>query len=550
MSFLSCARGWLQTQKQGRSRFDKNSNRYGRSFARVARSARTQAFPLLERLETRELLSAIVTTDQPDYAPRSTALITATSDGGRDHNFQVGETVQFHIDRTDGGTVQAPPAIQTWDVTDGDGGFTPYQDYKGMWWFPDTDGQADGSIGTSWYVDSQFAGASLRLTATGQSSGEVATTTFTDGTTTVDTVTVGSQTGSVNYGTGGAVTFSVAVTTSTTGGGGHPTVSLSVSGLPSGVSGAFLTNPLPFTGGSTTLTLTTTPAIFAGSFSFTVTANATNSVNQTGTLSVNKRPITVTAASNIKTYDGNTSAAGVPTITSGSLATGDTATFTETYNIKSAGTGKTLTPAGTVNDGDSGNNYAYTFVTNTTGVIDQAALTITATGVNKVYDATAAATANLSDNRVTGDSLTDSYASAFFADKNVSTDKAVSITGISISGADAGNYTFNTTASTTANITARTLVVSATGINKVYNGDMTATVMLSDNRVSGDVFTDSYTMPLLSDKNVGTSKTVSVSGISISGRRRQLLRQHHRHDHRRHHAPGDHRRHHGLQPRL
>jgi hypothetical protein len=88
----------------------------------------------------------------------------------------------------------------------------------------------------------------------------------------------------------------------------------------------------------------------------------------------------------------------------------------------------------------------------------------------------------------------------------VGTGKPVSVSGISISGADAGNYTFNTTASATADITARVLTVSATGINKVYDGTAVATVTLSDDRVSGDVFTTSYTSASFSDKNVGTGK--------------------------------------------
>ena len=52
---------------------------------------------------------------------------------------------------------------------------------------------------------------------------------------------------------------------------------------------------------------------------------------------------------------------------------GDTANFIETYDNPAAGTGKTLTPTGTVNDGNGGANYAYTFANNTTGVINAAA---------------------------------------------------------------------------------------------------------------------------------------------------------------------------------
>src|SRR4029079_3652590 len=92
----------------------------------------------------------------------------------------------------------------------------------------------------------------------------------------------------------------------------------------------------------------------------------------------------------------------------------------------------------------------------------------------------------------------------------------VSVSGVSISGTDAGNYTLNTTATTTADITARALTVSATGVNKVYNGTTTATATLTDDRVAGDTLTDNYTATF-ADKNVGSGKTVSVSGISLSG---------------------------------
>ena len=94
-------------------------------------------------------------------------------------------------------------------------------------------------------------------------------------------------------------------------------------------------------------------------------------------------PITVTAATWTKPYDGTTSAAvpspgATPTITLPSYATPnaygvvgatDKPAFTETYNSSSLGTGLTLTPTGSVSDGNGGHNYAVTFVKNTTGAI-------------------------------------------------------------------------------------------------------------------------------------------------------------------------------------
>src|SRR5882724_4297209 len=225
----------------------------------------------------------------------------------------------------------------------------------------------------------------------------------------------------------------------------------------------------------------------------------------------------VTATTDSKTYDGNFSSGAAPTITYGMLATGDTGNFSQTFDTKQAGTGKTLTPAGSVNDGNAGNNYMVTFHSVTTGTISPRTLLVTTAGVNKVYDGTTAATAVLSDDRLNGDVFTDSYAAASFADKNAGLGKAITVSGISLSGPDAGDYAPNTTASATADITKRSLVVTAAGVNKVYDGTTGASVSLSDNRVAGDVLTDSYTSASFADKNAGMGKTVNVGGISISG---------------------------------
>ena len=106
--------------------------------------------------------------------------------------------------------------------------------------------------------------------------------------------------------------------------------------------------------------------------------------------------------------------------------------------------------------------------------VKQRVLTIAATGVNKVYDGTTTATVTLSDNRVSGDTFTDTYTSAVFPDKNVGTSKAVNVSGISISGPGASNYTFNTTAMTAANITAAPLTFTAQTNTKVFDGTTSA----------------------------------------------------------------------------
>ena len=97
--------------------------------------------------------------------------------------------------------------------------------------------------------------------------------------------------------------------------------------------------------------------------------------------------ITVTAATDSKTYDGTTTSTGIPTITSGSLATGDTTTnFTQVFDSRNAGA-RMLIASGIVNDGNGGNNYTYTFVP-AAGTITPLAITVTAATDSKTYDGT------------------------------------------------------------------------------------------------------------------------------------------------------------------
>src|SRR5262245_27612795 len=126
----------------------------------------------VEQLESRLVPSAVVWTDKPDYSPGSTAIMAGSG-------FQVGETVQLQVLRTDGVPDYAEGNVP-WQVKDGDTSFIdPYKDSDGIWHYPDLDGQVDGNFQTTWYVEPQYAGASLELTATGLTSGEVVQATFT-----------------------------------------------------------------------------------------------------------------------------------------------------------------------------------------------------------------------------------------------------------------------------------------------------------------------------------------------------------------------------------
>jgi len=247
----------------------------------------------------------------------------------------------------------------------------------------------------------------------------------------------------------------------------------------------------------------------AGNYTVNTTAATTADITQ--------RALTVSATGTNKVYDGNVTA-GV-TLTDNRVA-GDVLTASNTsaaFIDKNAGTGKAVSVSGISVTGTDATNYTFNTTAATTADITQRALTVSATGTNKVYDGNATAGVTLGDNRVGGDVLTTSNTAANFVDKNAGTGKTVNVTGISVTGTDAGNYTFNTTAATTADITQRTLTVSATGTNKVYDGNTSAGVTLADNRIAGDVLTASNTAATFIDKNAGTGKAVSVSGIALSG---------------------------------
>ena len=173
---------------------------------RPLRRRSTNRSLLSQELEARVLLAAVVTTDLQDYYPGQTAIITSTNDAAAGTNFATGEAVRYHVTRTDG-IADQPQGNVPWYVTDGVGGFDPYQattdlDNDGIndWIRPDTDVTANASISTGWFVEEQYLGATLLLTATGQNSGAVATHEFTDsgifsysGSTTSATITAGAS---------------------------------------------------------------------------------------------------------------------------------------------------------------------------------------------------------------------------------------------------------------------------------------------------------------------------------------------------------------------
>lgn len=252
-------------------------------------------------------------------------------------------------------------------------------------------------------------------------------------------------------------------------------------------------------------------------------------------VTIAKKPVTVSGitASN-KTYDKTVNAT-----LNGNAATidgkidGDTLAVSATGSFEDAsvGTNKDVTISNIALEGASVGNY----VLATTGQQETATANITAKSItvsgiratDKVYDGNTTATLNCTDAIFSGiyggDSLSAS-ATGTFADKNVGTAKCVTISGITLSGTDASNYTVagsGNQTTTTAAITPKSVTISGiTASDKTYNGDTTAVVSGTgtiEGVRTGDTVSISAGTAAFSDANAGTGKTVTFSGFSLTG---------------------------------
>jgi filamentous hemagglutinin family protein len=217
-----------------------------------------------------------------------------------------------------------------------------------------------------------------------------------------------------------------------------------------------------------------------------------------------------------KTYDGTTGAQvnfGDDRVQGDALTVAGSAAF----GNKNAGTGKAVTVTNVgVSGADAGNYVLGSNAGSTTADIAARTLNVSFNGVNKTYDGTTGAQVNFGDDRVQGDALTVA-ASAAFGNKNAGTGKAVNVTNVGVSGADAGNYVLGANSgSTTADIAARTLNVSFNGVNKTYDGTTGAQVNFGDDRVQGDALTVAGSAAF-GNKNAGTGKAVNVTNVGVSG---------------------------------
>jgi filamentous hemagglutinin family protein len=250
-----------------------------------------------------------------------------------------------------------------------------------------------------------------------------------------------------------------------------------------------------------------------GNYAITYTDNTASTITQKA-LTVSG----ITAAN--KTYDQNDSArVSTAGAAYSGLIAGDALTVSATgvFTDKNATLGKTVNLTSSYTGADVG-NYTITDQATTTANIDKLAIVGTINGQDKVYDGNTTATIGFRNltGVISGDAVSYTGGTASFGDKNAGIAKAITATGLSLTGTDAGNYTVNSAAASTGDIDRATLTVTAAAQNKVYDATTVATLAFTDTRIAGDTlsFTSSASF---SDKNVGTAKTVNYSGLAQTG---------------------------------
>lgn len=261
--------------------------------------------------------------------------------------------------------------------------------------------------------------------------------------------------------------------------------------------------------------------------------NYTVSLQVTTTASITKKELSITGvtATN-KVYDATTEAdilgGTLNGVIEGDNVSVNTGECNASFADKNIGVNKAITITYFALIGTDSGNYSVVSPSGLMANITQKSITITGNNIvsNKVYDGTTDAelTGGQISGVIAGDvvNINTDVAVIAFATKNVGVNIAVTVTGIVLSGTDAGNYQFTQPTNITANITAKPIyVVNVDAANKVYDGTKDAEI--SGGILSGVLPLDTVSLDTTSvtamfvDKNVGTGIAVIISGYTIYG---------------------------------
>ena len=245
-------------------------------------------------------------------------------------------------------------------------------------------------------------------------------------------------------------------------------------------------------------------------------------------LTVNLKPLGITWNTDGLVYDGTPKA---PTAHLSGVKSGDDCSVEISVEGDHAKAGVGYTATASLSGTKAGNYTLPEDKKSNAFTISPKPVTVNSTGItaeNKIYDGKTSATLSGSfafdDGMIiAGDNVTITGGTGAFADKNVGTGKTVVISGVTLGGTDAGNYTLSAQPTgVTGSITKKTVTVTSgiSASNKTYDGTTTATLsgtnaVISD-MVNGDALSVSAT-GAFADKDAGSDKTVNISSITLTG---------------------------------
>ena len=250
----------------------------------------------------------------------------------------------------------------------------------------------------------------------------------------------------------------------------------------------------------------------------------------TTTANIAKRAITLNRTADTKVYDQTTSSNKIPTVSSGSLASGDAGVYSQTFLTKNVAPDIQLNVAVVsikdASDDDMTGNYTVTLNHGMGGTITAKPVTVTgATVTTKTYDGntTAAITGAVLSGIIQGDEVDlDNASSGTFSSANVAPSISVATAPMTLSDVDSGNYSL-TQPTLTGAITAKEITIggSFTANNKVYDNSNAATILVNSLTLPGKVGADDISLfnlsLVFSDKLVANGKTVSIASVGLTG---------------------------------
>jgi hypothetical protein len=198
---------------------------------------------------------------------------------------------------------------------------------------------------------------------------------------------------------------------------------------------------------------------------------------------------------------------------------------TGTMVDKNAGSGKAVAIGGLTLGGADALNYQ---ITGTAGLtVDIAPRPVALLGVaalNRLYDGTRVVALDTRSGSLQGAlagdnlQLLTSGVTGTVADKNAGTGKAVTVSGagFGLGGSDAANYSL-LASGLTVSISPRSVVVTATGVDKVYDGTNVAQVIYGNDALAGDDLRISAASSRFASANAGNGLAITLSGLSLGG---------------------------------